>query len=95
MRPLYRAGQRDTCTVRSQPVPYFCVFASSSRESGNVDGVGGIALTLFSFLEQLFLTKGSACTVCFTSKSFLVKNIVYVVSDPINFLFFSCFLPFA
>ena len=20
MRPLYRAGQRDTCTVRSQPV---------------------------------------------------------------------------
>ena len=22
MRPLYRAGQRDTCTVRSQPVDY-------------------------------------------------------------------------
>ena len=22
MRPLYRAGQRDTCTVRSQPVRY-------------------------------------------------------------------------
>ena len=22
MRPLYRAGQRDTCTVRSQPVTW-------------------------------------------------------------------------
>ena len=61
-----------------------------------MNGVGGIALTLFSFLEQLFLTKGSACTVyCFTSKSFLVKKIVCVVSDPIYFLFFSCSLPIA
>ena len=35
MRPLYRAGQRDTCTVRSQPV-YKLTIADSINTFGSV-----------------------------------------------------------
>ena len=33
MRPLYRAAQRDTCTVRSQPVIHTFIFLKDSSHS--------------------------------------------------------------